>query len=197
NNTSAAQTLTITVNAVNDAPSFVKGADQTVLEDAGAQSVPGWASAISPGPSDESGQSVSFAITGNTNAALFSAAPAIAANGTLTYTALANAFGTATISVTLSDNGGTAKGGSDTSAVQTFVINVTPVNDVPGFSVGADQAVFDDAGAVTVNPWATGIFTGPANEAGQSVSFVIDSNSAPSAFAAGPSVSATGVLSFT
>ncbi|MFZ1621920.1 tandem-95 repeat protein [Dokdonella sp.] len=197
NNTSAAQTLTITVNAVNDAPSFVKGGDQTVLEDAGAQSVPGWASAISPGPADESGQSVSFAITGNTNAALFSAAPAIAANGTLTYTAAANANGTATISVSLSDNGGTANGGSDTSAVQTFVINVTAVNDIPGFSVGADQALFDDAGAVTVNPWATGIFTGPANEAGQSISFVIDSNSAASAFAAGPSVSATGVLSFT
>jgi hypothetical protein len=81
--------------------------------------------------------------------------------------------------------------------VQTFVINVTPVNDVPGFSVGADQAVFDDAGAVTVNPWATGIFTGPPNESGQGISFVIDSNSAASAFAAGPSISATGVLSFT
>ena len=197
NNTSAAQTLTITVNAVNDAPSFVKGADQTVLEDAGAQSVPGWASAISPGPADESGQSVSFTITGNTNAALFSAAPAIAANGTLTYTALANAFGTATISVTLSDNGGTANGGVDTSAVQTFVINVTPVNDIPGFIAGPNQALFDDAGPVSVNPWATGIFTGPPNEAGQSISFVIDSNSAASAFAAGPSISATGVLSFT
>ena len=37
----------IAVAVVNDAPSFTKGADQTVLEDAGAQTVPGWATAIS------------------------------------------------------------------------------------------------------------------------------------------------------
>ncbi len=34
--------ITITVNAVNDAPSFTAGTDQTVLEDAGPQSLP-WA----------------------------------------------------------------------------------------------------------------------------------------------------------
>src|SRR5258706_600992 len=37
--TSASQTFTITVTAVNDAPSFTKGGNQTVLEDAGAQTV--------------------------------------------------------------------------------------------------------------------------------------------------------------
>jgi len=197
NNTSAAQTLTITANSVNDAPSFVKGADQTVFEDAAAQSVIGWATAISSGPADESGQSLTFNITGNTNPALFAATPTVSATGTLSYTLAANADGTATISLTLSDNGGTANGGIDTSPVQTFVINVTAINDIPGFVKGADQAVLDNAGAVTVNPWATAISTGPANESGQSISFVIDSNSAPTAFAAGPSVSATGVLTYT
>src|SRR5213079_171353 len=48
--TSAAQTFTITVTAVNDAPSFTKGADQTVLEDAAAQSVTAWATSLSAGP---------------------------------------------------------------------------------------------------------------------------------------------------
>ena len=43
-------TVTITVNAVNDAPTFTKGGDQTVAEDAGPQSVPGWATGISAGP---------------------------------------------------------------------------------------------------------------------------------------------------
>src|SRR6185295_2008392 len=37
--TSAAQTSTINVTAINDAPSFTQGANQTVLEDAGAQTV--------------------------------------------------------------------------------------------------------------------------------------------------------------
>ena len=44
------------VNAVNDAPSFTKGPDQTVAQDSGAHSVPGWATAISMGPANESGQ---------------------------------------------------------------------------------------------------------------------------------------------
>jgi len=109
-----AQTFSITVNPVNDAPSFTRGADQTVNEDAGAQTVPGWATAISAGPPDEVGQTLTFNITGNTNAALFSAGPAVAPNGTLTYTPAANANGTATITLTLSDNGGTLNGGVDT-----------------------------------------------------------------------------------
>src|SRR5207245_1222344 len=54
--TSAAQTFTITVTAVNDAPSFTKGADQTVLEDPGAQSVTAWATSISAGPANEAAQ---------------------------------------------------------------------------------------------------------------------------------------------
>src|SRR3989442_5726221 len=61
--TSAAQTLTISVTAVNDAPSFTKGADQTVLEEAGPQTVSGWATPINPGPADESGQTANFPVT--------------------------------------------------------------------------------------------------------------------------------------
>lgn len=197
NNTSAAQVLSITANAVNDAPAFTPGGTQTVPEDTGAQTVNGWATGISPGPADEAGQTVSFSITGNTNPALFSVAPAVSPTGTLTYTPAADAFGSATISLVLVDNGGTANGGIDTSAPQTFDINITGVNDAPAFSAGPNQAVDDNAGAQSVNPWATAITPGPANEGGQSVSFVIDSNSAPGIFSAGPAISATGVLTYT
>ena len=197
NNTSAAQTLTITVNSVNDAPTFIGGGDQTALEDAGAQTVAGWASSISPGPADESGQSLTFNITGNTNAALFSVAPSISSSGTLTYTAAANVSGSSTISVSLTDNGGTANGGIDTSVVQMFTITVIAVNDAPSFIKGADQAVIDNVGAQTVNPWATALSAGPADESGQTLTFVIDSNSAPGIFAAGPSISPSGVLTYT
>ncbi|MCB1569855.1 MAG: hypothetical protein KDI72_02050, partial [Xanthomonadales bacterium] len=58
---------------VNDAPSFTAGPDQTVLEDAGPQTVNPWATAISAGPPNESGQVVTFNVTGNTNPSLFSA----------------------------------------------------------------------------------------------------------------------------
>ena len=71
-------------------------ADETVLEDAGAQSVPGWATAISAGPADESGQTLTFNVTGNTNTALFSVGPAVDSSGNLTYTPAADANGTET-----------------------------------------------------------------------------------------------------
>src|SRR5204862_2405475 len=89
--TSATQTFTITINAVNDAPSFTKGADQTVSEDAGAQSVTGWATNISAGPPDETSQTLNF-IVSNNNTRLFTAGgqPAVAADGTLTFTPAPN-----------------------------------------------------------------------------------------------------------
>ena len=45
-------TVTFTVSAVNDPPSFIKGADQTVVEDAGPQTVSPWASNISAGAAE-------------------------------------------------------------------------------------------------------------------------------------------------
>ena len=75
----------------------------------------GWATAISAGPANESGQTVNFIVSNNNNA-LFSAQPAVSLTGTLTYTPAANANGSATVSVQVHDNGGTANGGVDTSA---------------------------------------------------------------------------------
>src|SRR5262249_26964431 len=60
-------TVAINIAPVNDAPSFTKGADQTVLEDSGAHTVNGWATGISPGP-NEPGQTVTFHTSNNNNA---------------------------------------------------------------------------------------------------------------------------------
>ena len=135
-------------------------------------------------------------MTGNTNPGLFAAGPAIAANGDLTYTPAPNAFGSATITLVAQDDGGTANGGDDTSASQTFDITVTPVNDAPAFTKGANQTVSEDAGAQTVASWATGISAGP-NEGGQVVTFVIGTNDNPTLFSAGPAVASDGTLTFT
>jgi hypothetical protein len=191
--TSAPYTFTITVNPVNDAPSFTSGGDVTVLEDSGAYSA-AWATAISAGPADESGQAVSFNITGNSNPSLFSAGPAISPSGVLSFTLNADAFGSSLITVTLSDNGGTTNGGVDTSAPQSFTINVTAVNDAPSFTAGGNVTVNEDSGAYSA-PWASGISAGP-NEGGQTVSFNV-SNSNNALFSAQPSISPAGVLTFT
>ena len=123
--------VNVTVNALNDAPSFFNGGTQTVAEDAGPQTVASFANPILPGPPDESGQTVQFIVTNNTNAALFSAAPAIDPTGELTFTSAPNAYGSAQITVVLKDNGGAGGGNVDTSAPQTFTINVTGVADTP------------------------------------------------------------------
>jgi hypothetical protein len=129
--------VTVTVN-LNEAPSFTAGTDQTVDEDMGPQSVAFWATDISAGPTNENSQTVSFTIASNTNAALFSAGPAVAADGTLTYTPADDAFGTATITLQAEDDGGTAEGGVDTSATQQFTITVTQLFD--------DSQTFDFTG---------------------------------------------------
>ncbi len=323
-------TINIDITAVNDEPSFTKGADVTVGEDSGAYSA-AFATNISAGPADESGQTLSFHVMNNTNVGLFATAPAVAANGTLTFTPADAQNGSANITIELRDDGGTANGGDDTSQSATFTINVTavnddptvasaptdvtvvedtqsqvdlsaltfadldsggndvvltvavnagvlsaasaggvtvggdgtntltltgtaanidaylnsaaaiqytgaanangddaasvtliandqghvgagggtdvqlatvniditPVNDQPSFTKGADVTVSEDAGAQTVSNWATNISAGPANEAAQALTFNVTNNSNVGLFAAQPAISADGTLTFT
>ncbi len=136
-------TATITVNPVNDAPSFTIGPNQSApYQTSTQQTLTGWATSLSKGPANESAQTLSFQITNNTNAALFTVAPSINPAGNLTYTPTGNS-GTATISVVLQDNGGTASGGVDTSAVQTFTITVLTGPDITVFN-GASTAAADE-----------------------------------------------------
>ena len=181
---------------MNDPPSFTKGANQTFLEDSGAHSISGWATAISPGPPDEGGQSVSFVVDSNIPD-LFSSGPAVSPSGTLTFTPALNANGTSTVTVHAVDNGGTANGGDDTSLPQTFTITLTPVNDPPSFTKGPNQTAVEDSGLHTVTVWASNILEGPPDESTQVVDFVVDSNTNPALFSVAPAVSATGALTYT
>jgi hypothetical protein len=191
----AAQTFTITVVSLNDAPTFTKGADATVPEDGGAQTVAGWATALSAGPANESGQTYAFTVTTDT-AALFAAGPAVSPAGALTFTPAANAAGTARVYVRLADDGGTANGGADTSGVQAFSITVTPVNDAPSFAAGAASlTVNEDSGAYS-GAWAAAVSAGPADEAAQAVTFSV-TTAAPALFAVQPAISGAGTLTFT
>ena len=188
-----AATATITVTPVNDVPEFVVGADEIVLEDPGPQSVVGWATGIAAG-AGEGGQSVTFNLT-TTNPSLFSVLPAVDADGQLSYTPAPDANGSATLIVSLSDDGGTTNGGTDTTPPTTATITVTPVNDVPEFVVGADEIVLEDPGPQSVVGWATGIAAG-AGEGGQSVTFNLTTTN-PSLFSVLPAVDAGGQLSYT
>lgn len=180
----------------NLAPTFTKGADVTVLEDAGAQTVADWATAIGPGSADEADQTVTFAVTANTNAALFTVAPAVSPTGSLTFTPAPNANGTATITLVLQDNGGTANGGADTSAPQTFAITIDGINDAPGFTASNPPAVDEDAGAQSIPNWAT-FSAGPANENAQTATYTVSNLSRLSLFSVLPAVASNGTLTYT
>jgi hypothetical protein len=146
---SAPQSFTITVKEVNVAPSFSAGPNQTVAEDSGPSAVAGWATAIDPGPG-ESGQTVSFSVTNDSNGLFTSGGqPAVDGSGTLSFTPAPDAHGSATVTMRAVDDGGTAYGGSDASAPQNFTIAVTAANDPP--SAADDTAAVDEdlTGGVT------------------------------------------------
>ena len=127
-------TVIIEFTPVNDAPSFTPGNNvPPVLEDSGLYSGL-WATNISAGPTDESSQNLTFDVVENGNSLLFKAdhQPAIDSNGTLSFVTEENAFGTATFTVTLQDDGGTANGGEDMYELPgQFTITVEGVNDPP------------------------------------------------------------------
>jgi VCBS repeat-containing protein len=139
----------------NQAPSFTIGADQTVDEDSGLQTVTSWATNISPGPSSETGQAVDFLVSSD-SPSLFAMQPAVSPDGVLTFAAAPDTFGSAIVTVQLHDDGGVAGGGVDTSAPQTFTITINPVNDAPvayedAFAVNEDSALTIPAAGVLAN----------------------------------------------
>ena len=148
--------VSITVIAVNDAPTFtVPGNPAATNEDAGAITVTSFITNVRPaqaGDTTEDSQTVSFVITNNTNPGLFSSGPTLNVVGAsypktanLTYTSLANQSGTATITYHAHDTGGTTPG-VDNSADQTFTITVNPVNDKPVVVAPAAFAAKSEAG---------------------------------------------------
>ncbi|WP_165803879.1 Ig-like domain-containing protein [Limnohabitans planktonicus] len=133
-----ANTLTINVTAVNDAPTGTNAAI-AVLED-GSKTF----AASDFGFSDVDGNALSAVIITtlptagtlklNDTAVAAGQSIAVANLGNLVFTPAANANGTgyATIGFKVQDNGGTANDGADTSATaNTLTINVTPINDAP------------------------------------------------------------------
>jgi CSLREA domain-containing protein len=108
---------------------------------------------------------------------------------TLTITPTANQSGTAHIALSVTQSGGATTNHS-------FLLTITPVNDAPSFTKGADPTVAEDSGAQTFTTWATAISAGPG-ESAQSVNFLVTGNTRPALFSNAPSVSPSGTLTFT
>ncbi|MEO7717704.1 MAG: Ig-like domain-containing protein [Capsulimonas sp.] len=147
--TSTPATVSITVTRVNHIPTIGAIGDQNVAENSGSHSVN--LSAISAGVGDGD-QTITVTATSDN--------PSLIPNPTVTYTSpnsigslsftpAANAFGTANITVTVKDNGGTANGGVDTKTV-TFQITVTEVVLTPTANNQSVSTAQNTAKAITL-----------------------------------------------
>ncbi|MEM8910982.1 MAG: tandem-95 repeat protein [Planctomycetota bacterium] len=138
------RTFTITVDPVNDAPTFVPGPTIRVNEDRGPFISP-WATQIVPGPLDEAGQTVRFEVDVDpADEFLFTAdgLPAINNEGILTFTPAINANGTVDVRVRAIDSDADLGTGAGVSSEVNLRIVVAPVNDLPVPS--SDQFVTDE-----------------------------------------------------
>jgi hypothetical protein len=180
----------------NQLPALDPFANLTLLEDAAAQTIN--LSGINAG----TGESQTLTIIAISSNPALIANPSVSyispkANGSLSFTPAANANGTATITVTVRDSGGTNDGGVDT-LVRSFIVTITPVNDAPSFTPGANQTLQAGAGTATVSGWASGFTPGPADEASQTLlEYTIVSNNAADLFSVAPVINAAGTLTYT
>ena len=188
---STTKTFTITVAPVNDAPTITLPATHISNEDAGAQTIANFATNISSGSPAEA-QSLTITLSGY-DSSLFAVDPFIALDGSLNYTAAADAFGTTTVTVTLSDDGGTGNGGLDTFTT-TFDLLITSVNDAPTFTIGSNVTV-TTAGPQVISGFLTDMMPGASNEIGQTFT-IITTNNAPGLFNSNPAIDGSGQLTF-
>ena len=148
---SATGVIHIKISPVNDAPQFTAGPNLTLNEDAAPYRAT-WATNILAGPAnatDEStgpnAQVVSFTLTPRTNG-FFAVAPAIDANGVLTFQLGRDVNGSVIVEVVAEDNGPRGTGHAFRSATHLLTISVTPLNDPPGFVLGNDITLQEDSG---------------------------------------------------
>ena len=192
---SVSATFTVVVTPVNDEPTFSKGADLTASDDDPLTTIPSWATNISEGASNESFQNLSFSVT-TPNTSLFSVQPSLNNQGTLTFQPALNTSGVATLTVTLFDDGGTANGGDNTSASQTFTITISNSNSPPTTSGIGNQTVNEDSQPVSIS-----LFNAfdDAEDADAALTYNVDAVSNPGIFVGGAPtiIPSTGTLLLT
>ena len=199
------QTFTVNVQQVNAPPTFDLS-EQLVTENENqfpvgrtlsslVRSVTSGAFELTTGPT---AQTVSLTVA-TTNSDLFATLPTVNAQGDVSYTVKADAFGTAVVSVTATDNGS-----PPLSTSKTFTLLVRPVNHAPSFIPGPNltenlpECRSSPSCAYSLSGWATGTSVGPSNEQGQTHHFSFATGDAANLFGVPPAIDpSTGTLTFT
>ena len=168
---------------------FIKGADQSVLEDSELKVISNWMTLISSSTSGSFLPTYYFSLETD-NDSLFSQLPGLSSNGSLTFKPAPDKYGTAHVTIKVNNNN---IFGLD-STEQSFKISIIPVNDKPEFFIGNNIEVYEDSGQYVKNNWAFNISAGK-NEPDQIVHFVCKSDN-DSLFDEKPFITPQGTLSF-
>ena len=160
-NGTVSKPFTVTVNPVNDIPSLTATNPTAVNEDAGAQTVTGWAT-FNAGAANESAQTPPLILLViSALLAYLQYRQQIDANGNLTYTPPPMPTALLPLMLQFKIVAVLLTAGVDTSAVQNFSITVNPVNDKPSFSNLGNQTLTSSTNtAQTVSNWANTVIFG-------------------------------------
>ncbi|HXH18548.1 MAG TPA: Ig-like domain-containing protein [Chitinophagales bacterium] len=154
------QTFTLTVNPVNDAPSFTLSGNVTVDEDFTG---PRYVNVISDTiPADETTQTVTYSLS--PSSVNFANVTINASTGKVTVTSIPNQSGSQLFTITANDGQS-----ANNTASQNFTLTINAVNDAPAFSLSGSVIADEDFSAtqiVTVIPAPV-----PADEISQTVAY--------------------------
>jgi len=201
-NKSAGVSFTITVNAINDPPSFNFGENIRIDEHHGPFLQENWATNISAGPPDEEAtQTVSFVVTEKsiTTYLQYDTPVSVDENGALSFQATPHYNGVAIYEIYLIDDGSSVPPNNNKSATIAFTVSVDFVNDQPTFDVGTDIVIDEGDNTETFPDWATNISPGLSpNEQDQKLLFTVVFNQVTGslAFLRAPEIDETGLLIF-
>jgi len=192
------RSFTVTVNAVNDAPTLDLPDNVTISEDAPEQTI------ILTGISAGGGETQPLQVTASSFNTTLIANPTVIysdpnSTGSLKFTPAANLSGSTIITVVVTDSGldgNLATPGDNRSVTRTFNVIVNAVNDAPTLDQPGNVTISEDAPEQTIN--LTGISAG----GGETQPLQVTASSGNATLIANPAViysdpNSTGSLKFT
>ena len=175
------QTITLTVNQVDDPAEFSGNLSGTGFEDAGP--VTGTLM-VEDLPDGIATPNFTLTVDGTNGGATIDPT-----TGAWAYDPSTNFFGSDSFTVMVTDDEGN-------TATREITVDITPVNDAPMFSISPTHVATAGSGEQIVPDFATGITAGGSGEGSQVLSFTIVGNDNPALFTATPVISANGTLRY-
>src|SRR5262249_33549049 len=140
----------LTVSPVDQPPSYSLSTNLVLAaENAGPITISDFITAVRAGPTNESGQSLTFNVltsTNNSTNVTFAAFPKVVQQGTnadLTFTTATNAFGTNILTVIVTDSGSTNNGGVN-AYTNSFTLAVAWVDQAPRIGGNTNRTILEN-----------------------------------------------------